>query len=327
MNTLYRSLEFESCKVAEDAERSIDVIASTAALDSHGEIVKQDWDLTRYLKNPVVLWNHNRCGDSPQDFLPIGKASNVRVEGGKLKERITFASAAANPLAEQVWLLATEGVLKGVSVGFRPGEITTKIADGKEVYVLSKCELRETSMVPIGSNPEAVAKGIEQEHKTMAIFLAANVEKGQGNTPMKTVEELQEELNGVSKSLADERSKIKELESSLVAEKAASSKLEAELKVERERSSKAHEAIAKSELDLRVGVKFLPAEREELDALVKDIGIERTCKILDLRANVALTKSVEVDGEPVATQPATEKSLATGASAQIASEAAKKAGL
>ena len=41
---------------AKDEEtRSIEVTASSAALDSYDEIVEQDWDLTRYRANPIVL--------------------------------------------------------------------------------------------------------------------------------------------------------------------------------------------------------------------------------------------------------------------------------
>jgi HK97 family phage prohead protease len=333
-DTIYRELSFESVKVVDEATRSIEVIASTAALDSHGEIVEQDWDLKRYLKNPVVLWNHNRDVRSPADALPIGRADNVRVEAKKLKEIISFASKDANPLAEQCWLLAKEGILKGVSVGFRPGEVTRQISDGREVYVLSKCELRETSMVPIGSNPEAVAKGIEEEHRTMAIFVAAKGAKATGEKHMKTIEELTSDLAtananlGVAnKSLNDEREKAGKLERDLAAEKTLSAKLEADLKAERERSSVANAAVAKAELDKRANVKFLPAEREELDALVKDVGIERVCKLVDARPDIKLLDGVVVEGKSVGDQTPKEKSLALGASAQIASEAAEKAGV
>jgi HK97 family phage prohead protease len=324
-NTLIRELGFDSCKVISEESRSIEVTASTAAIDSHGEIVEQDWDLSRYLKNPVVLWNHQR------HELPIGKASNVRVEGGNLKMVITFASEKANPQAEQIWLLAKEDILKGVSVGFRPGEVTSKFSNGREIFVLSKCELRETSMVSIGSNPETVSKDIDDEHNSLAIFVAAKSATNLKGANMKTAEELQAELDKVradsEKSLSDERSKALTAEKELSAEKTLSAKLEAELKTERERNAKAAETIAKSELDLRQAKKFLPAEREELDALVKDIGIDRVCKLLDVRGDIALTKAVVGDdGLPVSGEPPAEKAFeSTGASASLATEADKRA--
>lgn len=136
-----------------DAEaRSFDVVASTDALDSHGDRVAQDWKLDRFKANPVVFYGHESWD------LPIGKASDVRVEDGELRMRVTLVSAAANPRAEQVMQLMKEGALSGVSVGFRPGKRSTEKIDGREVVVLSENELLELSVVGIPANPEARAK-------------------------------------------------------------------------------------------------------------------------------------------------------------------------
>ena len=55
-------------RVLDEGERSVEVIASTEALDSHGDIVKQFWNLDRYNKNGPVLWNHNIHESSPFSF-------------------------------------------------------------------------------------------------------------------------------------------------------------------------------------------------------------------------------------------------------------------
>lgn len=130
--------------------READFVCSTDAVDGHGEIVRQNWRLERYLKNPVVLWGHNASD------LPIGTARNVRVEGGKLKATIRIASAASNPKADQVWAGIQEGTIKAVSVGFRPGSVKREKHDGEERYVLDDNELFELSIVSIGSNPDAL---------------------------------------------------------------------------------------------------------------------------------------------------------------------------
>lgn len=52
------------------ARRYAEFVASTDGVDSHGTIVRQNWQLDRYRKNPIVLWNHctetrsglRRCG-------------------------------------------------------------------------------------------------------------------------------------------------------------------------------------------------------------------------------------------------------------------------
>jgi HK97 family phage prohead protease len=132
--------------------RSIDVVASTDAVDSYGEIVEQSWDLKRYLANPVVLFAHN------SRELPIGTARDVKLEGGALVATLDFVSAEANPKAEQVWQLIQQGALRAVSVGFRSRTVRAEKRDGKEVYVLADNELHEISVVPIPANPEAVAR-------------------------------------------------------------------------------------------------------------------------------------------------------------------------
>jgi HK97 family phage prohead protease len=148
---LHLNYSFETRK-ASDETRSVDVVASSMAIDSYGEIVLQDWDLARFMRNPVVLYGHN-SGD-----LPIGHASNVRLEDGKLLATLNLVDEKANPMAERVWQGIKQGSLRAVSVGFytknKPAALEI---DGKAVLALSGNELLEISVVPIPANPEAVA--------------------------------------------------------------------------------------------------------------------------------------------------------------------------
>lgn len=140
---------------AEDgAARSVDVVASSGSVDSYGTVLDQaSWDLTRYNANPVVLWAHER-----DEELPIGFASNVRVEGGELLATLNFASPEANPLADRVWRLIQEKVLRAVSVGFYCRNALPAKIDGEDIYILSGLELLEISVTPIGANPDALVK-------------------------------------------------------------------------------------------------------------------------------------------------------------------------
>src|SRR5215210_4955591 len=131
-------------------ERAADFIASTSALDSHGEVVDQHWRLDRYRANPVVFYAHDHRD------LPIGRAENVRVEDGKLQCRIVFATAEANPRAEHVWQSIQQRTLRAVSVGFVPNDMRLEKRNGEDVYVLTDNELHEVSVVPLPSNPEAL---------------------------------------------------------------------------------------------------------------------------------------------------------------------------
>lgn len=142
--------------------RSVDIVASSATLDAYDEIVEQVWDLSRFKSNPVVLWNHNRGSllGSAADALPIGHASAVRVENGELLATLTFVTAEANPLAENVWQGFRQKSLRAVSVGFEPRSIRKETRDGREITILSDNELFEISVCPMGANADAVAKSI-----------------------------------------------------------------------------------------------------------------------------------------------------------------------
>lgn len=165
---------------AEASARAIDVIASTSDEDSYAEVVLQDWDLSRYLKNPVVLWDHNASGGflqvtSPEDSIPIGHAENVRIEHGQLHARLTFVDEKANPLAEKIYQSFLQGSLRAVSVGFMPGEVSVASraalglppsdkADDDEnpddVLVMSANVLFEISATPLPANPHAVMQSM-----------------------------------------------------------------------------------------------------------------------------------------------------------------------
>lgn len=156
-----------------DEARSVDVVASTDSVDSYGEVLVQDWDLSRYLKNPVVLWDHKAYE------LPIGYATNVRVEDGKLLATLNFVDERANPLAERVWQGFVQKSIRAVSVGFQSQQGITREVDGRSVYVLSGNKLVELSAVSVGANEDAVTAA-----KSMTIIRAlVGAGKAEGEEP------------------------------------------------------------------------------------------------------------------------------------------------
>jgi len=319
--TLRRQVDVQ-CRSVDEETRSVEVVASTDSLDSHGDILEQDWDLKRFKKNPVVLWNHNIFESShfsfggsvnPKDLLPIGRAENVRVQDGQLQAKLVFGSAEYNELSERVFRGFQEGMLRAVSVGFKPGKITEEVKNGKTVFRLADNELREISAVPIGSNPEAVAKSIAWERENMSRVAAKGAASRRHNDKGATMDEQELEkarvdLGVAQKQLTDERERTTKLEDDLKAEKTLTSKLQSDLDAANKRIQDADTARAKTELDALQGVKFAPAEREELDGMVKDLGLDRVVKYLGTRPDLAITKSVTAGSQPVAErgQPAAE---------------------
>lgn len=345
---LRREIDVELRSLNEE-ERSFEVIASTEALDSHGDVMRQFWDLSRFEKNGVVLWNHNRAeytGSSAEDSLPIGRAENVRIEGKKLLATIYLlkGDAETEPLVDKIWRRVQQKVLRAVSVGFRPGQVTRKVnaAGETEFYELGSKErpneLREISLVPMGSNPEAVAKSIAWEREQLGRAAAQpTAESGKDNhmdpelqkaieakiTAEKALETEKSAREAAEKQAAEHKSKAEKLETELAAEKKVSEKLTSDLELANKSIVDFSAKLAKTELDTLQGVKFAPAEREELDQLVKEVGIDRVKSLLSKRADIPLTQPVQVEGKQVSNGEPLPPSADADASAEIAQLASK----
>jgi len=305
-----RSIDINVRGVNKD-DRSVDVVASTTTIDAHGDILEQDWRLERYLRNPVVLWNHNRFESSPwsmgegirpEDLLPIGRCSAVRIEGGtELHARMHFGSAEYNPMSERVFLGFDEGILRGVSVGFRPGRITEREIDGKMHFVLGNNELMELSAVPIGSNPDAVAKSIAFERKHFALRLAAarlttpapaaaepkRLKMAQENDKTGALEKAVEEASKL-------RSRVVELEAELKAEQSTLKAVREDLVETTERAEKAEAKVAEAAIKALVGKKLYPTEVDDQLALVKAQGLEKALERINKRPDITITSRVQV---------------------------------
>lgn len=173
---------------AEGDDRRFSFVCSTETLDRNGRIVVQDWELDDFKKNPIVLWNHGEGGSfwgdiEIDEYFPIGRAENVRVEKNTLLADLIIATGDVNPLAERVYQALKQGVLNAVSVGWSPRDRRYELHDDEEVLVVSGNRLLEISVVPFPANPEAVrasfcasaraeTKGIK-DMKLLAMMVAA----------------------------------------------------------------------------------------------------------------------------------------------------------
>lgn len=152
---------------AEQSDKTITFIASTANPDRYGDIVDQGgWDLKAYERNPIILLNHNPTQ------LPIGKGK-AYVKNGQLMLDVEFDKN--DEMAQQVERKVRGGFINAVSVGFQPSETIARNklpADhpyhGKSGYYFPKSELLEVSIVTIPANNEATLS----KHYTANITLS-----------------------------------------------------------------------------------------------------------------------------------------------------------
>jgi HK97 family phage prohead protease len=142
---LYKMLGVK-VKGVDEENCTLEAIFSTEDEDRHGDIVRQNWDLKQFKKNPVILNSHNYW--SATDV--IGKAEKISVKNGQLEGKIKFA-VEENPIAKIIFDLYKNGFLNAFSVGFIPKEFS-------ERGEILKSELLEISAVSVPANAYALAK-------------------------------------------------------------------------------------------------------------------------------------------------------------------------
>lgn len=344
-----RSVDF-SIRSINESERSVEVVASTDTIDAHGDVVEQKFDLKRYRKNPVVLWNHNRFevgwiggAGRPKDFMPIGRAEDgngrkgARIEDGQLVAKLFFfkdpdPDQDKESLARDIFLRFQQGIINAVSIGFRPGKVTEELDDhGKAFYRLSQNELFEISVVPIPSNPDAVAKSISLEHEHLRRLAVKGAQDGEPQEPsmdpkeiQKTLEKAQSDLavakadlERAEKALADERAKVAELEQKLAESEGALKESVEKLAESADRVLKLEGTVAERDVDAIVGKKIMPAERDEFLELRKG-NPDLYKRMVEKRTDMKLDKSViaeDADPNDTTTKGGASKRLADKAKA------------
>lgn len=261
---LHRSIGV-TVRAVRKEKREVDFVASTDCIDSYDEIVEQSWDLKRFQSNPVILFGHK------SRELPIGRATRCEVVNGALECTIRFASAEANPLAEQVMRLVEEQCLNAVSVGFYPRTVKWEKRDDREVLVLSDNELHEISVVSIPANPEALAKmkakAVAEAKATATQRAAMAQENG-----MTLEEQLKAEKDlRIAREVECRAAETKALE---LAKSNEALSLQAKTLTEQRdaatvRADAAEGSLVELEVDALVGVKITPAQKPEFLKMAK----------------------------------------------------------
>ncbi|MDM1065797.1 HK97 family phage prohead protease [Myroides odoratimimus] len=180
MSKIVRSAFVRSLTEEQVQNRQADFVISTEAEDTYRTIFEiAGWNLERYNRNPVVIYVHDTMSSDPD--LVIG-TSVVRIEGNELVATVTFEDAENNPLAEKVFRKVQAGILRMASIGADIHEARWGDFDkGEDPDVLrfTKMDLLEWSIVPVGSNPEALkrsADGLEDIKRRFPKSETRNVE-------------------------------------------------------------------------------------------------------------------------------------------------------
>lgn len=171
------TIEFARKAISIDEEKKqVTFVMSTETVDRHGDIIDQEsWILDYFRMNPAFFLQHN------SDEFPIGRwlPETVKLEAdpdnvgfqrlvGTAEFRTKYEDAA------RAFDHVVEGDMNMVSVGFIPHRIDYD--EHRDAFILLDCELMECSLVGIGSNRFALAKGKEEEETDEEKAKAALIE-------------------------------------------------------------------------------------------------------------------------------------------------------
>jgi hypothetical protein len=138
------------------AARTVTAVISSAAPDRAGDVVVPAGlrNAEEFLLNPVVLWAHQRT------LPPVGTCVALDVQPTRVVAVTKFAAGV--PLADDVFRLYEQGVLRGWSVGLLPHRVTPRRTRSGRGVQIDAWDLLEYSAVPVPENPEALTVAVEK---------------------------------------------------------------------------------------------------------------------------------------------------------------------
>lgn len=146
---------------ADEGGRRVTFRASTSGVDRHKTRIKPEGlDTSNFEKNPIFLWGHDGYGGFfgvPQMDHVLGRIPSFVKGQDAFDIDVDFAPEEVNPKSEQALRMVKAKFLNAVSIGFIPRQIVRDLGNEDDVPTITKSELLEVSLVPIPSNPDALA--------------------------------------------------------------------------------------------------------------------------------------------------------------------------
>jgi phage head maturation protease len=141
-------------------------VITSEEVDSYRSVFKADgWSFDRYLRNPVVFYQHLSHTDDPDNLVGItvsGPTEIVLENGTRAFEAIVrFEPADVNAKAEKIRKKIIAGSLKMASIGADVLEYhwgRAEWGEDDDVVYFDRQELVEWSVVTLGANPDALAR-------------------------------------------------------------------------------------------------------------------------------------------------------------------------
>ena len=146
------------------------IVISDESINSYGFwVVTSGIELEAFLKNPVMLWNHNRDDHGTADAqLPIGIWKDLRIENGVLTGEPVFDET--DEFAVKIKKKYEAGILNACSMGFVPlewSDAPEMLKQGQTRATVTRSRLMEISICDIPSNANATVVLYDENSKTI----------------------------------------------------------------------------------------------------------------------------------------------------------------
>jgi len=185
-------------------------VANSGKPDVQGEMIPANaWNLERFNKNPIILYQHSGYFDDDPDNV-IGQGHAYRSNGMLLLEILKYDST---DHAQEIKRKVDEGFINTVSVGFVENSPGNQVEiDGKSVYKYSDVELLEVSIVniPADANATRIKSGFTKTKHIMKRsprnISDPRIREAEGYSFCRAIEQLKKsgELKGLEKEIHKE---------------------------------------------------------------------------------------------------------------------------
>jgi len=137
-------------------------VISDESINTYGfYLLNSGADLSQYKKNNILLWMHNRAWRGTKDeVLPLGTVENVRFNEKEQRWEGDPVFDMKDDFAAKIAQKWEDGVLKMVSAGIKTIEASSDpkyLKPGQRYETITKWQLREISIVDLGSNDNSLA--------------------------------------------------------------------------------------------------------------------------------------------------------------------------
>ena len=275
---------------------------SDQSLNVYGfRVLTSGIDTTDFLKNPIMLWNHNRGWRGVEDeVLPIGVWKDLKIEGEEISAMPEIDTD--DEFASRISKKFDKGHLRAASIGIQILEWSdepTMLVPGQTRPTVTKCKLREISIVDIPANKNAV---VLYDVDGVLVDLSDDIALQQLPILKQTVQTEMEDLKllAVSLGLANTAT-LAEIQSRATALQALSvenAALKADLKTFKDAQADNRKAEIKSLLDKAVEENRVPQGQRGAYEKLFDADYDSAKSLLE-----ALPKAVKLSEFPAGAKP------------------------